>query len=386
MENMKEQAVLYTQDFVRINSYETAGKVEIINLAKSIIEKETIANVEIYDMDTNEPFLIAKILCENPEFKLLLEGHLDVVSPEGMDDPFNPIIKDGIMHGRGTCDMKSGCAAMLSAFISCSKELEKDRTQQKGDIYFVFTSDEEYAGENIKKILKEGLIPKVDYTIIPEPSTLQICNAHKGETWLQVEFFGKSAHSSDPTLGDNAIYMASEFMSHIPELTATYNESRHEQFGVQTISVGVIEGGSSPNVVPPYAKITIDKRYLPGQDVEASKNEVDDIIEKCKANNPKFNAKTTVLGNWNSLYTSTETEDFKAIRKILTDYIGEEKDLVFWGGWGEGGYINMYDIPTIYLGPGELRFAHTPVEQVNVIEIEQCSEIYYKLIKHFCCQ
>ena len=140
-ERYENAAVTWTQQFCRINSFLGAGKREAVFLAEKILKESCDATVTVYDADTEEPYIIAEKICENPKFRLLLEGHLDVVSPEGMEHPFYAEIKDGILYGRGSVDMKGGCGSMLAAFVAaCQKPLE-------GDLYLMFSTDEEYAGE-----------------------------------------------------------------------------------------------------------------------------------------------------------------------------------------------------------------------------------------------
>ena len=255
-------SIAWTQQFCRINSFLGAGKREAVFLAEKILKESCDATVTVYDADTEEPYIIAAKTCENPKFQLLLEGHLDVVSPEGMEHPFDGEIKDGILYGRGSVDMKGGCGSMLAAFVNaCQKPLE-------GDLYLMFSTDEEYAGEEIKKALEKGYLPKVDFALIAEPTGGTMATAHKGEAWIDVEFFGKSAHSSMPHMGKNAIYMATAFLQKLQAYLPELEQMAHPLYGAPTMSVGVMEGGSTPNVVPPYAKMTIDLRYLPGQKSE----------------------------------------------------------------------------------------------------------------------
>ena len=126
-------SVAWTQQFCRINSFLGAGKREAVFLAEKILKESCDANVTVYDADTEEPYIIAAKTCENPKFQLLLEGHLDVVSPEGMEHPFDAEIKDGILYGRGSVDMKGGCGSMLAAFVNaCQKPLVPDVFHRRG--------------------------------------------------------------------------------------------------------------------------------------------------------------------------------------------------------------------------------------------------------------
>ncbi len=377
--NIKEKAIEYTAALSKINSFNLEGKREALKYAQSIISQNTNAEITMYDFDTDAPFLTASVKGSGSDFKLLLEGHLDVVSPEGMENPFSAEIKDGIMYGRGVADMKGGCGAIISAFIAAAND-----SGLKGQLYLMLSTDEEYAGEEIKTALSKEYLPKVDFAMISEPTNLQIHTAHKGEAWMEVEFFGKSAHSSIPHLGKNAIYMAAEFIIEVKKLIASYKDKAHPIYGTPAMSVGVIEGGSTPNVVPPYAKVTIDKRYLPGGSAEEFKEEIDTIINKLSADDPDFKAKATITGNWNPVLTDRENKDFLTIKSVIDKILGSDTPLGVMTGWGEGGFINMYGIPVVYFGPGDFKFAHTPNEQIPLSHIEKAAEAYYNIVKKLC--
>lgn len=320
-ERYENAAVTWTQQFCRINSFLGAGKREAVFLAEKILKESCDATVTVYDADTEEPYIIAEKTCENPKFRLLLEGHLDVVSPEGMEHPFDAEIKDGILYGRGSVDMKGGCGSMLAAFVAaCQKPLE-------GDLYLMFSTDEEYAGEEIKKALEKGHLPKVDFALIAEPTNGTMATAHKGEAWIDVEFFGKSAHSSMPHMGKNAIYMATAFLHNLQAYLPEMKKMAHPLYGAPTMSVGTIEGGSTPNVVPPYAKITIDIRYLPGTSSESFLKVLQNLAVLCKTENEDFSAKITKIGEWNDVCTDRESPTFRRIWQAASKAMGKEVEL-----------------------------------------------------------
>lgn len=377
-ERYENAAVTWTQQFCRINSFLGAGKREAVFLAEKILKESCDATVTVYDADTEEPYIIAEKICENPKFRLLLEGHLDVVSPEGMEHPFDAEIKDGILYGRGSVDMKGGCGSMLAAFVAaCQKPLE-------GDLYLMFSTDEEYAGEEIKKALEKGHLPKVDFALIAEPTNGTMATAHKGEAWIDVEFFGKSAHSSMPHMGKNAIYMATAFLHNLQAYLPEMKKMVHPLYGAPTMSVGTIEGGSTPNVVPPYAKITIDIRYLPGTSSESFLKVLQNLAVLCKTENEDFFAKITKIGEWNDVCTDRESPTFRRIWQAASKAMGKEVELTVMTGWGEGGFMNLYGIPVVYFGPGENGMSHRPEEQIHVDEIKKVALAYEQIINEVC--
>ena len=373
-----DRSIRFDQELSMINSYEAAGKRQIISYVEKLLREETPAEVRVLDADTDEPFLIASLKPKDAAFRFLLEGHVDVVSPEGMEKPFDGEISGGYLYGRGVSDMKGGAAAQLAAFIAAA-----NTPDLKQEVYLMFSTDEEYAGAEIKKALETGLLPKVDFAMIAEPTDMKLVAVHKGEAWADVEFFGKSAHSSIPWEGRNAICMAARFIEklqfRIHELEAQATED-----GVPTMNVGVISGGSSPNVVPPYAKVKVDIRYLPGQGYEQYAAVLEEVLDACKSEWPEFTGKVTVTGNWNSLLTRRDEPVLKRVEQLITESTGEPVAYTTLKGWGEGGYINMFGIPTVYYGPGDGTYSHKPDEKIEIRRIPIVAKVYYNILKGLC--
>lgn len=377
------RSVEYTSLLSKIDTYNPDGKIIALREIEKILTDQTDAKITIHDADTEDPFLIAKLMTENPSFKLLLDGHVDVVSPEGVTNPFDAAIKDGIMYGRGVCDMKGGCSAQLTAFIAAA-----NTEGRKGDIYLIYSSDEEYASKQIIKALDNELIPKCDFVMIAEPTSCRICTAHKGNAWMDVEFKGKSAHASTPDLGVNAIYLAMDFIARLrSHIVDTYEKQRDELYGVPTLNPGVITGGSKPNLVPPLAKLRLDKRYLPYDNYDNFLSEISTIIEACKAADPNFAADIIEIGDWPPVIVDRDNPNLINIHQAISDVLkkeGKAPDFDVWPAWGEGGFIQKYDMPVIYYGPGRMEYAHTPDEQIPVEEIALVAKGYYAAILATC--
>jgi len=283
-----DEVIELTSTLVEFDTYEEKGKTELFLYLKEYIEKKCNAEIEIFHPNTNNVYMIAKAECVNPIFRLLLQGHMDVVIPGGMNTPYKPNIVDGKMYGRGTCDMKSGCAATIIAFIEAIKE-----EGHKGNIYLAFSSDEEYAAEQMVEAMEEKHLPKCDFCIIPEPSNNNVIYAHKGTSWVELEFFGKTAHASNHTLGDNAIYKAAEFVNKLREYQENIDNSpATDTFGKPTVSVDLFNGGTGANIVPESCKVVVDKRYLPSENINTTLAEYDTILNTCSFEN---NVKKNVL-------------------------------------------------------------------------------------------
>ena len=356
-------AVELTRELVRIESFSIKGKQNIVQFMFNKIKQETSADVIIIDGESDNPYLIAHH--KNGEgHKLLLQGHLDTVSLDGVEDPLNPIEKDGEIYGRGSCDMKSGCACNYAAFkYACDHNLS-------GEVYLMYSTDEETYAQQTLAAFEKGLLPQCDIGIITEPTNKTLMVAQKGDAWIEVEFIGKAAHSSMPERGENAIYMACEFILAYKKLTEEkYKKNSHELLGEAKMNVGVINGGIQANSVPSSCKITIDKRYLPNETIEDFKAEIDQVAKELKKNSPAFDHKVKVLVDCTPMEFDSSSEKFLKLKSILEKSLGKTLKVDVFGGWAEGGTLAKFNTDTLYFGPGDYFYAHTDDERVGIKEI-----------------
>lgn len=375
-----KKAIDLTRELVKFNSYELEGKLQCIKYVEKYLKENTDADINSYDMDTEDPYLVAQLKIKNPKFKLMLQGHLDVVSPEGMKEPFSARVEDGYMHGRGTSDMKSGCASIITAFVEASR-----MENQTGDLILAFSTDEEYKADQMTSAIAIGNIPKPDLCIIAEPTAENFAVSHKGNAWMKVEFSGKTAHASTPKLGINAIHRAGRFTAKLEKYLEIQDETLEEtKFGKPTMNIGTIQGGSKPNVVPSSCTLMIDKRYLPSENVDIFIKEIEDIIEECRKEDSEFEAVTTLIGDWSALSLDTDKEAFKRIKKAVEQANKKEVVVADLGGWGEGGYLQKLGIDTMYYGPGNFGEAHTPTEKLFIEELISVCNGMNAIVQELC--
>jgi acetylornithine deacetylase len=138
---------------------------------------------------------------------VMLCGHTDTVGVAGMAAPFDPVIRDGRLYGRGAQDMKSGVAAMIDA-----ARLARERGFRKGRIVIAAVVDEEYASIGADALVREW---KTDAAIVTEPTDLKIGIGHKGFAWATIETKGRAAHGSRPLDGRDAIIRMGRVLSRL---------------------------------------------------------------------------------------------------------------------------------------------------------------------------
>jgi len=160
---------------------------------------------ELFEYEEKRVNLVTRIKGTGEKPGLIFSAHMDTVPAGGVDwkfPPFSGTLHDGKIYGRGAADMKSGLAAMAEA----AAILAKTDFSPKGDLIVAFTYDETHGLQGAKHLIDEGHLEGASAVLISEPSTLDVFIAEKGALWLKCRAEGKTAHTSMPQLGQNAIF------------------------------------------------------------------------------------------------------------------------------------------------------------------------------------
>src|SRR5436305_9367667 len=244
----------------RLISYDTSRPEELVAAAGFVKGWLESRDIEVQELDHNGlPVLIAEVGPDEPReaaATVVLHGHLDVVP--GRPEQFSPGVEGDRLSGRGAYDMKGGLAAMMCAL----KDLER---QQRVRVRMICVPDEESEELDVRAtdaIVRMGL--GGDFAITGEPTNLHIGVEAKGVLAMRIEVHGRSAHSSTPWLGDNAVLKAIDVFRAIESLP--FSRQSSELFDRPSINLGRIQGGDALNKVPDECSMAVDIRFLPGQD------------------------------------------------------------------------------------------------------------------------
>jgi len=345
-----------------------SGEREIASLVAGWLE-EWGASVQISEPTPDRYNVLGYIGEENPEKTLLLNGHLDTVGVEGMTiDPFGAQLERGKLRGRGSCDMKGGVAAILSAAFRLAQN-----KPEHGAVCVALTADEEHASVGMRALLENGL--QADGAIVCEPTNLAIMPSHKGFIWLEVLFSGNAAHGSRSDIGVDAIEHAGQYLSRLAELRDSLESRKpHPLLGHASFHAGTINGGSAPSVYPACCKLLLERRTLPGEELQAVMKEFQSVLQAMKEENPEINAtaRETIVRS------ATEIESGANLVKGLAEACRQLKtDAPIEGmtAWVEASFLNDVGIPAVCFGPGSIGQAHSDDEWVDTIEIEQCARV-----------
>lgn len=302
---------------------------------------------------------------------LMFEAHQDTVPTDNMTiDPFGAKIENGRLYGRGACDIKGGMASMLAAFA----RLTRDKPKGAANVVMACTVDEEHTFTGVSKLVENGI--KADMAIIAEPTLLRIVHAHKGVVRWHMHTGGRSCHSSAPEQGINAIYRMGRLLVAIERFADKLRASRSDPLlGPPTLSVGRIEGGTSVNTVPDRCRIEVDRRVIPGENPDDAPHELNAFLK----NEIDFPYETTKP--WMScppLGPERSAELIKRLGEAINAVAGSHQVCAVPYGT-DASSIAAAGVPSVVFGPGDIAKAHTCDEWVPLDEVEQASEILYKL-------
>ena len=320
-------------------------------------------------------------------------SHIDVVDTgEGWTvDPFEGLVKDGRIYGRGACDMKGGLAASIIA-AEAFLEVYPDFA---GAIEISGTVDEESGGfGGVAYLASKGFFskPRVDHVIIPEPLNKdRICLGHRGVWWAEIETKGEIAHGSMPFLGDCAVrHMGAVIEAFEKELYPALDRKQTRMPVVpegarrSTLNINSIHGGQTddysglpaPNV-PDSCRLTIDRRFLLEEDIAEVKSEVTSILDRLQWERPKFRYSIRDVMEVQPLMTERDAPVVTAIAEGIRTVFGREPDYVISPGSYDQKHVarigRLHDC--IAYGPGILDLAHRPDEFVGIDDMVESANV-----------
>lgn len=307
---------------------------------------------------------------------LMFNGHLDVVGVEGMTHgPWDAVVSNGRMFGRGACDMKAGVAAMCAAAARAADALE-------GEIVVAAVCDEEFESIGTRHLVESGI--RADAAIVTEPTRLCIMPAHLGFVWLDVTAHGRAAHGSRWDLGVDAIRHAGLFLAELDRFDSSELSKRsHPLLGRPSAHASLIEGGTGMSTYPDACAVKVERRTIPGESTAQVEQELRDLCAMAGKDRAAFRADVRATF---SQAPSDVAVDAPIVR-ALTDAMhatGEAVHVEGMSAWTDAALLNAAGIPAICFGPGDITLAHAAEEYVPVDEIERATTVLARLATDWC--
>jgi len=309
---------------------------------------------------------------------LLFESHMDTVSVAGMTvDPFAAEVRDGRMFGRGACDTKGTGAAMLWS-------LRRYACEPGGNnVSLLFATDEEITKVGIRTFAAEQF-PALPWrpigAVVGEPTRLRPIVAHNGIVRWQIHTEGIAAHAADPDLGRSAISMMMRVVDVIESQYAPGLDRTHRLTGKAQCTVNIIRGGVQVNVVPEQCTIDLDRRVVPGEDVDGVLPAVESVLESLRG------ADGSLHITQGEPYTDAPLDPeggaafIDGVRQVLRNH-GVDDTPCGAKYATDASQLAEVGIPVVVTGPGDIAQAHTKNEWIELSQLALGVEVYGDLMR-----
>ena len=306
-------------------------------------------------------------------------GHTDVV-PTGPEEnwkypPFEPTIDNGNLYGRGTADMKSSIACMITA---CERFIAQN-SDHNGSIAFLITSDEEGpAHDGTVKVIEtlEARNEKIDWCLVGEPSsTNKVCdvikNGRRGSIGCTLKVIGKQGHVAYPHLAKNPIH---EFAPVLKILTETEWDKGNEFFPPTTFQVSNIHAGTGvTNVIPGECEVIFNFRFSTAITDAQIRQRVEALLNE---HNIEYEIDWALSGQ---AFSTERGKLVNATQKAIKDICGFDSELSTAGGTSDGRFIAPTGAQVVELGPLNATI-HQVNECVAIEDLETLSNVYEKIL------
>jgi acetylornithine deacetylase/succinyl-diaminopimelate desuccinylase-like protein len=390
-----EEILTITADLIRIESHRSAPAKEsaAAEYIRDLFCREGIES-ELREVRPGRPNVIAVLRGHRNGPRLMLNGHTDTVPPGTMENAFSPRVTDGILSGRGACDMKAGLAAQICALVS----LKRASVKLDGDLIFTgVIAEEDGTSLGSLDIVENG--PRAEMVVVAEPTDLRVAIAHKGFDYYKIEVDGVAAHSSRPDKGSNAIYRAASIVGAIERhLIPEIASNRHPLLGSATVNVSSIIGcarseaatafGGGPvekpagGTVPDSCTICLDQRRLPGSSFMDIIAPLERLVHQIFGHRDapvarvSFTPACPELESHPPLDTDAGHALVRECIRISSEKASVPPAPIGVPYWSDAALFSSgWNVPAIVFGPGDIAVAHSNDECVAVDQLVRAKQV-----------
>ena len=308
---------------------------------------------------------------------LMLYSHLDTVGAQGVENPFEPVVRDGRLYGRGAYDMKGGLAACLAAV----QALAEGGPALGGDVIVAAVADEEVASLGMADVLR-AVVPTA--AIVTEPTELEICLAHKGFAWIEVTTRGRAAHGSRFEEGIDANLRMGRFLARLEGLERKLRASPpHPLVGPPSLHAALLEGGTGPSTYADRCRLTIERRTVPGETADAALGEIRALLDRLHDEDPSFQAEAVTTLARDPFESDPDRPVTSALTRAATTVLGHRPSFVGRPYWMDAALLGAAGVDTVVMGPTGAG-AHAAVEWVDLASVARLAEILSRAAIDYC--
>ena len=333
--------------------------------------------VSLYEIEPGRSNVVATLPGAGDGRSLMLNGHMDTVGTDGMDDPLSARIENGRLYGRGAQDMKGSLAAMLGA----AKALNNAGIVLAGDLHLAFVVDEETLSIGTADLVTHL---RTDAAIVTEPTDLHLCRAHRGFIWYEVRTTGRAAHGSRYDEGIDAILHMGRFLARLETLgQELLKRPPHPLVGPPSLHASLISGGTEISVYAANCRLQVERRTSPGEEVDDATAELSAILNELAAADPVFKAQLRATFDRDPFEVGEAAAIVRALDAALGEIAGPGRPHTGASFWTDAALLAGAGIETALIGPVGAGL-HSAEEWVELDSVFQLAAILAGTAVRYC--
>ena len=332
---------------------------------------------EIYEPEPGRTSVVGRLTGSGGGRSLMLNAHCDTVDVQGMAEPFSGAVRDGKVFGRGSYDMKGSLAACMAA----AKALADAGVRLRGDVLVAAVADEEYGSLGTSDLINRV---KVDGAIVTEPTALEICLAHKGYLWIEVEIAGRAAHGSKFDLGIDANMKMGHFLARLSVLERDLRGRKpHPLVGPPSLHAAMLAGGTGLSTYAPSSKVQIERRTVPGETEAQAVGEIQSIVDALAAEDRDFRASVRPFFVREPFEVAPDAPIVQALDRAVHMVRGKPALHIGDTPWMDAALLQAAGVETVVCGAAGTG-AHAAVEWVDLESVVKLAEILSEAAVDYC--
>lgn len=381
----------------------TGQEKEVAELFARELAEAGVSDVQSVEFAEDRPNVWGVVPGSGDGRALMFVGHTDTVHVEGWreewagserEDPFGAPIIDGEIYGRGSGDQKAGIVTIIAALNT----LHRAGLRPKGDVVALFVGDEESGQPNsgysqgMKSAVQQieaGQIPRADFAVYTEPTTLKIYAAQMGFMTADITVTGESAYFGRPWLGNDALRAAHRLLTDLYDYTdAIWETADHTLLGRPFNLVTGIQGGGYI-AVPEKCSLSLIRKILPHETLDEVKSQLDGIVQRLAINEGvrveiDYTAPRDHAYGGNPAETDPDHPGVVALTDAIHSVTGDTNVIEGAPFWSEMSFLNDLNVPAVYCAPGDITNCHTLHERVSVQQLLDGVEVFVRFIARYC--
>jgi len=354
----------------------------LIHFVRDYLQQYGVPSILVPNDEGTKANLYATIGPNEPG-GVVLSGHTDVVPVDGQPwstDPFTVTEKDGLLYGRGTCDMK--------AFIATALALLPEMQSLQKPIHLALSYDEEVGCVGAPRMIERLVtdIPTPSAVIVGEPTSMQVVSAHKGIVANRTTVTGHEAHSSQTQSGVSAVMTAARLVTYLDDMAQGLQAGTPSDNGFDpawtTVHVGTIAGGTAINIISRHCEFVWDLRNIPQDEPQELLDRFEhycneEMLPRMRAIAPQTRIETVQTARAPAFRHEPDSAAVKLVQALTGDATFAMVPFA-----AEAGQYQEAGFSTVICGPGSIDQAHKPDEYISLEQLDKGEAFMRRLIRH----